>query len=77
MKIGSEWWEDELKRLLAARKIVYEVLLKIEILKYIPTGRTSKTRRDLLQQDMEKFNITEDMALNRPQWNGLISWPTP
>ena len=42
-----------------------------------PAGRPKKTWKGVLESDMSLFNITEEMALNRPQWKLLINRPTP
>ena len=42
-----------------------------------PVGRPKKTWSKVVEKDMRKLNITEDMADNRKQWMKLISCPTP
>ena len=42
-----------------------------------PVGRPKKTWSKVVEEDMRKLNITEDMAEDRKQWRQLISRPTP
>ena len=42
-----------------------------------PVGRPKKTWSKVVEEDMRKLNITEDMAEDRKQWRQLISCPTP
>ena len=42
-----------------------------------PVGRPKKTWSKVVEEDMRKLNITEDMAEDRKQWKQLISRPTP
>mgnify|MGYP001795510643 CR=1 FL=1 len=42
-----------------------------------PLGRPYKTWSKVMEEDMKKLNITEDMAKNRHQWRQFISRPTP
>ena len=37
-----------------------------------PVGRPKKTLSKVMEEDMRKFNITEDMAEDRKQWGQLI-----
>ena len=41
-----------------------------------PVGRPKKTWSKVVEKDMRKLNITEDMAVDRKQWRQLISCPT-
>ena len=40
-------------------------------------GRPKKTWSKIVEEDMRKLNIMEDMAEDRKQWRQLISRPTP
>ena len=40
-------------------------------------GRPKKTWNKVVEENMRKLNITEDMAEDRKQWRQLISHPTP
>ena len=42
-----------------------------------PVGKAKKTWSKVVEEDMRKQNITEDMAEDRKQWRQLISHPTP
>ena len=42
-----------------------------------PVDRPKKTWSKVVEEDMKKLNITEDMAEDRQQWGRLISCPTP
>mgnify|MGYP001793265717 CR=1 FL=1 len=42
-----------------------------------PVGRPKMTWSKVVEEDMRKLNITEDMAEDRKQWRQLISRPTP
>ena len=42
-----------------------------------PVGRPKKTWSKLVEEDMRKLNITEDMAEDRKRQRQLISRPTP
>ena len=44
-----------------------------------PVGRPKKTWSMVVEEDMRRLNITEDMAEDRQQWRRLISrldWET-
>ena len=41
-----------------------------------PVGRPKKTCSKVVEEDMGKLNITEDMAEDRKRWRQLISRPT-
>ena len=43
----------------------------------MPVGRPKKTWSKVVEEDMRKLNITEDMAEDRRQWRQLISCPAP
>ena len=51
--------------------------MELEVEGRRPVGRPKKTWSKLVEQDMRKLNITEDMADDRKQWRQLISRPTP
>ena len=40
-------------------------------------GRPKKTWSKVVEEDMRKLNITEDMVEGRKQWGQLILRPTP
>ena len=42
-----------------------------------PVDRPKKTWSKVVEKDMNKLNITEDMAEDRKQWRQLISCPIP
>ena len=42
-----------------------------------PAGWPKKIWSKVVEEDMRKLNITEDMAEDRQQWRQLISRPTP
>ena len=42
-----------------------------------PVGRPKKTWNKVVEEDMRKLNITEDMAEDRKRWRQLMSHPTP
>ena len=42
-----------------------------------PVGRPKKTWSKVVEEDIRKLNIMEDMAEDRKQWRQLISRPTP
>ena len=42
-----------------------------------PVGRPKKTWTKVMEEDMRKLNITEDMVKDRKQWRQLISHTTP
>ena len=42
-----------------------------------PVGRPKKTWNKVVEENMRKLNITEDMAEDRKQWRQLISLPIP
>ena len=42
-----------------------------------PAGRPKTTWSKVVEKDMRKLNVTEDMAENRKQWMQLVSQPTP
>ena len=42
-----------------------------------PVGRPKKIWSKVVEEDMRKLNITEDMAEDRKQWKQLISRLTP
>ena len=44
--------------------------LKVECRR--PVGRPKKTWSKVVEEDMKKLNITEDMAEDRRQWRQLI-----
>ena len=51
--------------------------MELEVEGRRPVGRPKKTWSKVVEEDMKKLNITEDMAEDRKQWNQLISRPTP
>ena len=40
-------------------------------------GRPKKTWSKVVEEDMRKLSITEDMAEDRKQWRELVSSPAP
>ena len=51
--------------------------MELEVKGRRPVGRPKKTWSKVVEEDMRKLNITEDMAENRKQWRQLISRSTP
>ena len=51
--------------------------MELEVESRKPVGRPKKTWSEVVEEDMSKLNITEDMAEDRKQWRQLISHPTP
>ena len=51
--------------------------MELEVEGRRPIGRPKKTRSKVVEEDMRKLNITEDMAEDRKQWRQLISQLTP
>ena len=51
--------------------------MKLEVEGRRPVGRPKKTWSKVVEEDMRKLNITEDMAEDRQQWGQLISHLTP
>ena len=51
--------------------------MELEVEGRRPVGRPKKTWSKVLEEDMRKLNITEDMTEDRKQWKQLISSPTP
>ena len=58
----------------------YSILRKaveLEVVIRRPVSRLKKTWSKVVEEDMRKFNIVEDMAEDRKQWRQLISRPIP
>ena len=51
--------------------------MELEVEGRRPVGRSKKTWSKVVEEDMRKLNITEDMAEDRKQWRQLISHQTP
>ena len=51
--------------------------MELEVEGRWPVGRPKKTLSKVVEEDMRKLNIMEDMAEDRKQWRQLISCPTP
>ena len=51
--------------------------MELEVEGRRPVGRPKKIWSKVVEEDMRKLNITEDMAENRKQWRQLVSCPTP
>ena len=51
--------------------------MELEVESRKPRGRPKKTWSKIVEEDMTKINITEDMTEDRKQWRQLISRPTP
>ena len=51
--------------------------MELEVKGRRPVGRPKTTWSRVVEEDMRKLNITEDMAEGRKQWRQLISHPTP
>ena len=52
-------------------------VMELEVEGRRPVGRPKKTRSKVVEDDMRKLNITEEMAEDRKQLRQLISCPTP
>ena len=52
-------------------------VMELEVEGRRPVGRPKKTWSKIVEEDMRKLNITEDMAVDRKQWRQLTSRPTP
>ena len=50
--------------------------MELEVEDRRSSGSPRKTWSKVVEEDMRKLNITEDMAENRKQWKQLISTPT-
>ena len=51
--------------------------MELEVEGRRPLGRPKMNWSKVVEEDMRKLNITEDMAEDRKQWRQLISHPTP
>ena len=51
--------------------------MELEVEGRRPVGRPKMTWNKVLEEDMRKLNITEDIAEDRKRWRQLISCPTP
>ena len=47
-------------------------VMELEVEGRRPVGRPKKTWSKVVEEDMKKLNITEDMAEDRRQWRQLI-----
>ena len=54
-----------------------DLAMELEVKGRRPVGRPKKTWSKVVEEDMKKLNITEDMAEDRKQWRQLISRLTP
>ena len=54
-----------------------EQAMELEVEGRRPVGSPMNNWRKVMEEDMRKLNITEDMAEDRKQWRQLISYPTP
>ena len=52
-------------------------VMELEVEDRRPVGRPKKTWSKVVEEDMRKLNITEDMAEDRKQWRQLISRSNP
>ena len=46
--------------------------MELEVKGRRPVGRPKKNWSKVVEEDMRKLNITEDMAVDRKQWRQLI-----
>ena len=51
--------------------------MELEVEGRRPVGKPKKTWSKVVEEDMRKLNIRQDMAEERIQWRQLISCPTP
>ena len=68
-------WFDHVKR--RDENSILRRAVELEVEGRRPVGRPKKTWCEVMEKDMRKLNITEDMAENIKQWRRLISCPTP
>ena len=57
--------------------IILRIAMELEVEGRRPLGRPKKAWSKVVEEDMRKLNITEDMAKDRKQWRQLISRPIP
>ena len=50
--------------------------IELEVEGRRPVGRPKKTWSKVVEEDISKLNITEDLAEDRKRWRQLISRPT-
>ena len=51
--------------------------IELEVEGRSPVGRPKKTWSNVVEEDMRKLNIAEDIVEDKKQWRQLISCPTP
>ena len=56
---------------------IFKSVMELEVEDRRPVGRPKKIWSKVVEENMRKFNISEDMAEDRQQWRQLISYPTP
>ena len=50
-------------------------MMELEVEGRRPVGRPKTTWSKVVEEDMRKLNVTEDMAEDRKQWRQLVSLP--
>ena len=73
-KMGLRWF-GHLKLRDQYSKLTRVMELEVEGRRLV--GRLKKTLSKVVEEDMWKLNIIEDMAEDTKQWRQLISRPTP
>ena len=68
-------WFGHVKR--KDKNSILRSAMELEVEGRRPVDRPKKTWSKVVEEDMRKLNITEDMAEGRKQWRQLISSPTP
>ena len=68
-------WFGHVKR--RSENSILRRVMELEVEGRSPVGRPKKTWSKVVEEDMRKLNITEDMAEERKQWMQLIPRPTP
>ena len=56
---------------------ILKTAIELEVGGRRPVGRPKKTWSKVVEEDVRKFNLTEDMAEDRKQWRQLVSCLTP
>ena len=68
-------WFDHVKRR-DENNMLWKAM-ELEVEGRMPVGRPKKAWSKVVEEDMRKVNITEDIAEDRKEWRQLISRPTP
>ena len=68
-------WFDHVKRR-DENNMLWKAM-ELEVEGRTPISRPKKSWIKVVEEDMRKVNITEDIAEDRKEWRQLISRPTP